>query len=148
MKLNLNSSLVLVLLVFISIEAQAAGPIFTVTPVADDKIYLNRIVPDESGGYKVVESISAKVVEGPWTEQGAHVKFNANSAVAENLRSINPPKPSLLASAEKQSRLAKMSEDYDVDVRREDICGLSVDRSKCVYTDPIYSFSLKYKHSF
>lgn len=128
-------------------HAGEAPNTFTVSQIVDDQVLLSRVVKQPNGELKVVEVIPARI-DGPWTDAGAKVEFSANDLVAENLRTINHPKPAPFASAAKMNRLAEMNKEYDFDVKRENLCGNNVDRTQCTYTEPIYNFSLKYKHAF
>lgn len=148
MKLIAYISIWIALALAFSIAAQADDHLFTVTPISDNKVILNRIVEKSPGQFVVTDLLLIDLVDGPWHPERSRIRFNANDEVSAQLAQMNHTKPWIPESSAKISRAEAIVEEYDFDVKRIDVCGLLVDRSQCLFMEPIYSFSMKYTHHF
>ena len=149
MKLIAYISIWIALAVAFSIAAQAQEEdLYTVTPVSGDQVLLNRLEPRLPRGFEIAESIPVRLLDGPWDPNGLRARVDAYSLASEQLARMNYPKKSPIYLAPRQNRIEKFMDSYDLNIQRENPCGVLIDRINCLQTEPIYKFSAKLKREF
>ncbi len=148
MKLIAYISIWIALALAFSLAAQAQEDLYTVTPYVENQVLFNRLEQRMSGRFEIAESIPVRIIDGPWNPDGAHVKVDANSLLAEQLARMNHPKKSSMSFPVKEGQFEKIMDIYNLDVKRENPCALTMDRKDCILTEPIYSFSAKVQYDY
>ncbi len=123
-------------------------PRFAVTQVSDNQIVVNRLALNASERYEVIESYPAKTVDGPWSEAGARIEFNASALANEQLNKFNPAKSGKALLPAKKSALAEISKNHDIDIKRLPACNTVLEQISCSPGTPIYRVNFSYKYSF
>ena len=152
-KVNLyvKYALALATTILLSLDLKAATPgdaLVTVTQLSDSEILVNRWVLRHNGNYEMIGSYPARTLDRPWSEKGARIRFSPSELANEQLKKINPPKNEPLISASSFDKIAAITKDYDVDIKKSQVCNLNMDKALCGTIDKMYYISFAYKHEF
>ncbi len=153
LKLNLyvKYAFALATTILLSLELKAAPTeesLFTVTQLSESEILINRWVPQGNGSYEMIGAYPARTLDGPWSEKGARIRFSPSELANEQLKKDNPPKNKQPISAARFNKIAAITKDYDVDIKKSQACIMKMDPALCGTIDKRYYITFAYKHEF
>ena len=153
LKLNLYVKYVFALAttILLSLELKAAQTeesVLTVIQLSESEILINRWVPQGNGSYEMIGAYPARTLDGPWSEKGARIRFSPSELANEQLKKVNPPKNAPKIYASRFDKIAAITKDYDVDIKKSRVCSSNMDPALCGTIDKRYYITFAYKHEF